>query len=108
MFVDGRPYLTGSPIRLERASGLTTELLHSKKENDGITAKKLREKVFSDNFNAPQAIACQEDPSRPIESRSSTLFNIVMRFKEGEKPWAEVVWGTPGSGDEGPVLKMPW
>lgn len=73
-----------------------------------VTAESLREKVFSDMFNAPQAICCQEDPIRPIETRSSTLFNIVMRFKEGEKPSAEVVWGRPGSGEEGPVLKMPW
>lgn len=64
--------------------------------------------MFSDTFNKPQAICCQEDPSRPIETRSSTLFNIVMKFEVGKEPCAEVVWGRPGSGEEGPVLKMPW
>ena len=68
----------------------------------------LREKVFSDMFNAPQAICCQEDPARPIETRSSTLFCIIIRFVTGAEPKGEVVWGQPGSGEEGPVLKMPW
>lgn len=49
-----------------------------------------------------------EDPIRAIETRSSTLFNIIMKFKECEGPIAEVVWGRPGSGDEGGVLRMPW
>jgi isopenicillin-N N-acyltransferase-like protein len=31
-----------------------------------------------------------------------------MQFEEGSAPRAEVVWGRPGSGDEGPVLDMPW
>lgn len=68
----------------------------------------LREKVFSDRFNAPQAICCQEDPVRPVETRASTLFCIVMRFVRGQEPGGEVVWGQPGSGEEGSVLKMPW
>lgn len=96
-------WLAGSPIRLHRAQTLTAEL--AKKGN--VTEQKLRDHVFSDLFNAPQAICCQEDPIRPLETRSSTLFNIVTRFKEGEMPSAEVVWGKPG-GEEGPVLKMPW
>ncbi|KAF8864790.1 putative acyl-CoA:6-aminopenicillanic-acid-acyltransferase [Acephala macrosclerotiorum] len=104
-FVNEPPWLAGSPIRLDRARLLTNEMAEGGKK---VTAESLREKVFSDMFNAPQAICCQEDPIRPIETRSSTLFNIVMRFKEGEKPSAEVVWGRPGSGEEGPVLKMPW
>lgn len=99
------PWLAGSSIRLEHATLLTNELV---KRGKRITEQDLRDKVFSDMFNAPQAICCQEDPTRPIETRSSTLFNIVMRLKDGEEPSAEVVWGMPGSGEEGPVLEIPW
>ncbi|KAE8453412.1 hypothetical protein EG329_010273 [Mollisiaceae sp. DMI_Dod_QoI] len=98
-------WLTGSTIRLDRARKLTDELAEGVKP---VTAELLRRHVFSDTFNAPQAICCQEDPIRPIETRSSTLFNIIMRFEEGKVPSAEVVWGKPGSGEEGPVLRMPW
>ena len=84
---------------------LTGELAEEGKiVNGGV----LREKVFSDLFNAPQAICCHEDPVRPIETRSSTLFCIVMRLVRGREPNGEVVWGQPGSGEEGPVLEMPW
>jgi isopenicillin-N N-acyltransferase-like protein len=67
----------------------------------------LRRCVFSDSFNAPQAICCREDETRPVEARSSMLFCIIMRFVKGKEPFAEVVWGRPKSG-EGEVLKMPW
>jgi len=98
-------WLKGSPIRLQRIRELTEELADSGKIVNGNV---LREKVFSDRFNAPQSICCQEDPARPIETRSSTLFCIVMRFVKGLKPSGEVVWGQPGSGQEGSVLKLPW
>lgn len=98
-------WLKGSPIRLQRIRELTEEIADGGKIVDGDV---LREKVFSDRFNAPQAICCQEDPARPVETRSSTLFNIVMRFVRGVEPSGEVVWGQPGSGEEGSVLKMPW
>lgn len=104
-YVDEPPWLSGSPIRLARIQQLTDELASSGKKVD---AELLRKRVFSDGFNAPQAICCEEDPTRAIETRSSTLFNIVMRFVREEKPSAEVVWGRPGSGEEGGVLKMPW
>ncbi|KUJ22972.1 AAT-domain-containing protein [Mollisia scopiformis] len=104
-FITEPPWLAGSPIRLDRANKLTAELAEGGK---AVTEERLRDHVFSDTFNAPQAICCQEDPIRPIETRSSTLFNIITRFKKGEAPSAEVVWGRPGSGEEGPVLKMPW
>ena len=98
-------WLKGSPIRLERIRKLTSELADGAKAvNGGV----LRDRVFSDLYNAPQAICCQEDPARPVETRSSTLFCIVMRLVAGRTPSAEVVWGKPGSGEEGPVLKMPW
>lgn len=100
-------WLAGSPIRLERIQKLTADLDQNQKAAS-ITTDVLREHVFSDLFNAPQAICCQEDPARPIETRSSTLFNIIMKFGDGQNPSAEVVWGRPGSGEEGAVLQMPW
>ncbi|KAG4437660.1 hypothetical protein IFR05_006871 [Cadophora sp. M221] len=104
-YVDEPPWLSGSPIRLARIQELTSVLAAS---GENVNTDVLRKRVFSDGFNAPQAICCQEDPKRPIETRSSTLFNIVMSFVAGEEPSAEVVWGRPGSGEEGGVLKMPW
>ncbi|KAH8601285.1 acyl-coenzyme A:6-aminopenicillanic acid acyl-transferase-domain-containing protein [Bisporella sp. PMI_857] len=98
-------WLSGSPVRLDRIRELTDGLAGRRKP---ITADVLRREVFSDLFNAPQAICCQEDETRPVETRSSTLFNIVMNFAEGKQPEGEVIWGRPGSGEEGPVLKLPW
>ncbi|ETN46561.1 uncharacterized protein HMPREF1541_00746 [Cyphellophora europaea CBS 101466] len=98
------PWLAGSPVRLDRIRQLSSKLAASGTAIDGEV---LRGQVFSDTFNAPQAICCQEDPKRPIETRSSTLFNIVMKLGAGN-PSAEVVWGQPGSGKEGEVLHMPW
>jgi isopenicillin-N N-acyltransferase-like protein len=96
-------WLSGSPIRLDRMRALSAEVAASGVE---VTGDVLRRGVFSDTFNAPQAICCQEDPSRPIETRSSTLFCIVMTFVVGQKPTCEIVWGRPGSGEEGPVLAL--
>lgn len=106
-YVEEPPWLSGSPIRLKRLDELTQELMSSGTKGDAITPVVLRERIFSDSFNAPQAICCEEDPSRHISSRSSTLFNIVMNL-EPCNVRAEVVFGRVGSGDEGPVLKMPW
>lgn len=106
-FVEEPPWLNGSPIRLERIRALATKLVGEGISGDMVTGELLRERIFSDTFNAPQAICCQEDATSPLITRSSTLFNIVMSLK-GEKSTAEVVWGKPGSGEEGPVLKMPW
>lgn len=103
--VDERPWLAGSPIRLERMTKLTAELAESKEAPIGDV---LRQRVFSDKFNSPQAICCIGDPERPEATRSMTLFCIIMNFAKGTKPSAEVVWGMPGSGDEGEVLSMPW
>lgn len=106
-YVDEPAWLAGSPIRLDRIRELSGNLDRANKPTS-ITPDLLRTRIFSDLFNAPQAICCQEDSSRPIETRSSTLFNIVMKFVEGQNPSAEVVWGRPGSGEEGSVLIMPW
>lgn len=103
-FMHEPPWLSGSPIRLERIRALSRGLATSGKAVNGDV---LRSQVFSDTYNAPQAICCQEDPSRPIETRSSTLFNIIMHLQGGHSS-AEVVWGQPGSGKEGEVLHMPW
>jgi isopenicillin-N N-acyltransferase-like protein len=106
-YVDEPPWLSGSPIRLKRLGELTQELVRIGVKGDDITANLLRESIFSDTYNLPQAICCQEDPLRPISSRSSSLFNIVMNL-DPQNLGAEVVFGRVGSGEEGPVLKMPW
>ncbi|THU98532.1 AAT-domain-containing protein [Dendrothele bispora CBS 962.96] len=104
-FVDEPLWLANSPIRLNRINELTSKLVSDKQAINGAI---LRERIFSDTYNAPGSICCQEDPTRPIETRSSTLFCIVMKFVKGQKPTAEVVWGKPGSGEEGKVLHIPW
>ncbi|KAI2954034.1 hypothetical protein CBS147322_3803 [Aspergillus niger] len=107
-FVYEPPWLSGSPIRLARARELTRELIRDGVlEEDAIIGQVLRERVFSDTYNAPQSISCQEDMARHPISRSSTLFNIVMRLQP-EALGAEVVIGRPGSGEESDLLKMPF
>lgn len=102
-------WLKGSPVRLERANLLASQLVDDLKNGLEIKeeiGKTLRERIFSDTFNAPQAICCQEDPDRPKETRNSTLFNIAMILQAGN-PSAEVVFGKPGM-TEGEVMRMPW
>ncbi|KAJ5386319.1 hypothetical protein N7509_008860 [Penicillium cosmopolitanum] len=106
-YVEEPPWLSGSPIRLDRIRYLAHELIANGVSGDTITPGLLRERIFSDTYNAPQAICCKEDESRHISTRSSSLFNIVMNLNS-EAPSAEVVFGRVGSGEEGPVLKMPW
>lgn len=101
--VDERPWLSGSPIRLDRIRMLTARLA---KSGATVDDKILRTEIFSDKFNAPQAICCEENPERPIETRSSTLFCIVMKLVEGKRPTANVVMGMPGTPGEGPVISM--
>lgn len=102
-------WLKGSPARLERANLLASDLVGDLKNGfelkDGI-GEILRERIFSDMLNTPQAICRQEDLSRPWQTRSSTLSNIVMSL-DAENPSAEIVFGKPGM-TEGAVLKMPW
>ena len=110
--VDEPPWLSGSPVRLARAKEICSELIQefgvdpSRGLEDGIDAKLLRARFFSDTFNSPQAICCSPDPNRL--ARIQTLFNIVMTFGDGRKPSAEVVFGKPGSEEESEVFRMPW
>lgn len=106
-YVEEPPWLSGSPIRLKRVHDLATELISSGVEGDAVSPNLLRQRIFSDSYNAPQAIASEEDPSRHISARHSSLFNIIMNL-DLQNLGAEVVWGRPGSGKEGPVLRMPW
>ena len=106
-YVEEPPWLSGSPIRLDRIRYLAHELIADGVKGDTITPRLLRERIFSDTYNSPQAICCAEDESRHISTRSSSLFNIVMDLKP-QNSSAEVVFGRVGSGDEGPVLRMPW
>ncbi|KAJ5594784.1 uncharacterized protein N7459_000992 [Penicillium hispanicum] len=103
-YVEEPPWLSGSTIRLNRLRELTQGLIAEGVEGDAITPALLRERVFSDTFNTPQAICCQEDD---ISSPNATLFNIVMDLNSVQ-PAAEVVFGRVGSGEEGPILKMSW
>lgn len=106
-YVEEPPWLSGSPIRLKRLEELTQKLISNGVKGDAVTPALLRERVFSDTFNAPQAICCEEDPALHFSVRSSSLFNIVMNLDTNDVH-AEVVFGRVGSGNEGPVLKMPW
>lgn len=106
--VDEPPWLSGSPVRLERAQTICGELIAKLGDSrlGGIDAKLLRAHLFSDTTNSPQAICCSPDPARA--AKISTLFNIVMTFEPGRVPLAEVVFGKPGSGQESEVYHMPW
>lgn len=106
-YVDEPPWLSGSPIRLKKVKELAQKLIAEGVKGDDVTASLLRARIFSDTHNAPQAICCSEDESRDASTRSSTLFNIVMNL-DPKSLGAEVVFGRVGSGEEGPVLKMPW
>ncbi|EAW09828.1 putative acyl-CoA:6-aminopenicillanic-acid-acyltransferase [Aspergillus clavatus NRRL 1] len=101
------PWLSGSPIRLDRTQQLVRELNESGISGSEITPGLLRDKIFSDTFNAPQAICCSEDPARGPAVRSKTIFNIIMNLEQGNVG-AELVVGRPGSGEETAVIQMPW
>ncbi|RPD57838.1 AAT-domain-containing protein [Lentinus tigrinus ALCF2SS1-7] len=108
MLMDEPPWLSGSPIRLERAKTICEELIGELglARLGEVDAKLLRARFFSDTFNSPQAICCSPDPNR--DARIQTLFNIVMSFAPEREPSAEVVFGKPGSGEESSVYRMPW
>ncbi|PWY90156.1 acyl-CoA:6-aminopenicillanic-acid-acyltransferase [Aspergillus heteromorphus CBS 117.55] len=102
------PWLSGSPIRLERVRELSRGVIDSGVlSEDRLVSTVLREKVFSDLYNSPQSICGQEDFTRERISRITTLFNIVMRL-DPKNLGAEVVVGRPGSGLETSVVNMPW
>ncbi|CAL1711665.1 unnamed protein product [Somion occarium] len=107
--VDEPSWLSGSPIRLERISVLCNELkaeLSNEKLTEAIQPDVLRQRVFSDSINSPQAICCSPDPARGPLARIETLFNIVMVLHADEAPQAEVVFGRPDSPSE--TYLMPW
>ncbi|KAI0669535.1 AAT-domain-containing protein [Trametes maxima] len=106
--VDEPPWLSGSPIRLERAATICGQLIQELGHNrlEEIDAALLRARFFSDTTNSPQAICCSPDPSR--SAKIQTLFNIVMTFQREKQPFAEVTFGKPGSGEESCVYRMPW
>jgi isopenicillin-N N-acyltransferase-like protein len=105
--VESPLWLTGSSIRLQRINEILGEMTREGIRQDQVTGELLRRRVFSDTFNSPQAICCSEDPARPVETRSSTLFNIIMHL-EKRNPTAEVVWGMPGSLKDEEILHIPW
>ncbi|KAG7085807.1 hypothetical protein E1B28_003346 [Marasmius oreades] len=99
----------GTIERLERVNHLLGDWAKTQKRP--VHAETLRQQLFSDTLNAPVSICAQGNPERPIETRSRTLFCIVMKLgREGSPPSAEVVWGRPGNEEEtgNNVLKMPW
>lgn len=101
------PWLPSSPVRLERCQQLSRELLEKGVAGDMITPALLREKIYADRYNAPEAICCSEVPSRHPIRQTSTLFNIVMSLEPGNLG-AEVVFGRPGYEEESAVVKLPW
>ncbi|KAJ7839143.1 hypothetical protein B0H14DRAFT_2787860 [Mycena olivaceomarginata] len=102
----------GSHERLERINelmnGLESEV--GVGDGDGEFRKTLRQRIFSDTFNSPASICCMENPVKPIETRSRTLFCIVMKFSSVAAPSAEVVWGNDLAGPvpQTHILEMPW
>lgn len=109
-FVEDPPWLSGSPIRLQRATELTHQLLLETVAETPIvtTIQQLRKHVFSDKFNSPQAICCSADFATGKEDDMGTLFNIIMILEPGKKPRAEVLFGKPGPDNHRPILNMPW
>lgn len=109
-FVRDPPWLSGSPIRLQRAIQLTHQLHEETVTETPIskTAQQLRKHVFSDRFNSPQAICCSADFAVGKEDDMGTLFNIIMVLQPGGEPRAEVLFGKPGPDNTGPILQMPW
>lgn len=106
--VDEPPWLAGSPVRLDRAKTLCAALVQEygkEQVREKMRPALLRQRVFADTFNSPEAICCAPDPCR--EESVETLFNIVMVFEEGRAPCAEVTFGKPTKSDAR-VYHLPW
>ncbi|GAB1208174.1 hypothetical protein APSETT445_006915 [Aspergillus pseudonomiae] len=101
------PWLPGSTVRLSRCQQLCDELIQEGVAGNKITPSLLRERIFSDRYNAPEGICCSEDLSLHPTQHCSTLFNIVMHLEPGQLG-AEVVFGRPGYEEESTVVKLPW
>ncbi|GBE80816.1 AAT-domain-containing protein [Sparassis latifolia] len=109
--VDEPPWLSGSPMRLKRARSLCGNIMQDlgcEGLPQGVNPALLRDRVFSDSVNSPQAICCVPDIAKGGLARIATLFNIVMMFEPREKPCAEVVFGKPGSSEQSEVYELPW
>ncbi|KAJ6592633.1 putative acyl-CoA:6-aminopenicillanic-acid-acyltransferase [Mycena capillaripes] len=100
----------GSQERLARIDELLTELEGEVGGGEGDVEIRdtLRQRIFSDTFNSPASICCMENPVKPIETRSRTLFCIAMKFSSGATPSAEVVWGNDLAVPKTHMLEMPW
>ncbi|KAF8148526.1 putative acyl-CoA:6-aminopenicillanic-acid-acyltransferase [Mycena galopus ATCC 62051] len=100
----------GSHERLARINELMTELEGEVGDGNGEIRDTLRQRIFGDTFNSPASICCKENPLKPIETRSRTLFCIAMKLSAGAAPSAEVVWGNDLTGPvpEERILRMPW
>ncbi|KAE8420055.1 putative acyl-CoA:6-aminopenicillanic-acid-acyltransferase [Aspergillus pseudocaelatus] len=101
------PWLPGSPVRLQRCQDLCDNLVQAGVAGKQVTPTLLREKIFSDRYNAPEAICCSEDPLAHPTQKCSTLFNIVMNL-ERDNLGAEVIFGRPGYGEASAVVRLPW
>ncbi|KAJ7625758.1 acyl-coenzyme A:6-aminopenicillanic acid acyl-transferase-domain-containing protein [Roridomyces roridus] len=98
-----------SQERLARIDTLMETLVGGGKVHEGAIRDTLRSRLFADTDNAPAAICCMENPAKPVETRSRTLFCIAMKFSaSGESPSAEVVWGNDFVGSKAGILHMPW
>ncbi|KAJ7479347.1 acyl-coenzyme A:6-aminopenicillanic acid acyl-transferase-domain-containing protein [Mycena galericulata] len=97
----------GSHERLARIDELMNGLQVEVGDRDVEIRDTLRQRIFSDTFNSPAAICCTENPIKPIETRSRTLFCIAMKFSAAAAPSAEVVWGNELAGPAD-ILEMPW
>ncbi|KAF5387560.1 hypothetical protein D9757_006573 [Collybiopsis confluens] len=103
-FVQPKPWLPDSPVRLERVNELALDLVNT---SSAITNDLLRARIFSDTSHPPGSICRSEDMSKPETTRSSTLFCIIMRLSLNAEPWAEIVWGKPSSEGTAEVWRMP-
>ncbi|KAJ7842515.1 hypothetical protein B0H13DRAFT_2365188 [Mycena leptocephala] len=103
------PFLVEGSHELARINELMNGLEGESEDEDGKIRDKLRQQIFFDMFNSPASICYMENPVKPIETRSRTLFCIAMKFS-GAAPSAEVVWGNDLAGPvpEAHILEMPW
>lgn len=106
-YVDENPFKPGTYLRLERIRELARNLAKDGVKGEKITPTLLREKLFTDSCNAPNAICALDDPSLHRTVRSCSLFNIVMNLNM-PNPSAEVVLVHPGGRMGDSVMKMPW
>lgn len=110
--MDEPPWLSGSPVRLDRARSICSQLIAKYDSFDElpkeINPSLLRAEVFSDTFNAPQAICCSIDPTRGALGEVETLFNIIMVFDDAKLPRAEVLFGRTVDAPGSQVEYLPW